>query len=546
MSLLRALFLVSIAVSLGACSNGSDSNRGDSGETVLTGQLIDSAIGGVRYTTETLSGVTDNQGKFEYLQGETVRFYLGDLMLGDARGAAIVNLFDLVDGVSPAAGIALKKVIGERPQGPSFHTVINLATLLQTLDKDGNPENGIEISPDVAALFSPNSIDFNQHWQDFSYDHSVIEAMVEAKVRNVLDSARQLRKPWQATAHLYKSLGIDSNLRVANGESTPDFISNYVFDDEGKLTHLEYDRGANGTQDEVTVYTYDGAGNRIRLEQFTGGGDKPDYVADYTYDPAGNQIGRTVAFKGNTLTAETSTYNYDANGNRTREQSNTSGDDMPNRISNFTYDADDNLTRTVQDDNGDDQPDIIYTYLYDPAGNRVRAELDDTHDNTADTITTNEYDADGYLIRSEQVDTVGKTKRVSTYEYANGKQIRAEHVYQGNGSADQTIVSAYDADGNLQRVEFYTNGNNKPDQIHTTVYGADGYAVRREEYSDANSEPDRIVTVNYAVNADGWWSAFNVDGMLDAVGTNAKLASSTSSASTVAFAATNNTHTDGG
>ncbi|MBK6740702.1 MAG: hypothetical protein IPG64_24105 [Haliea sp.] len=174
MSRIRMVFTGGILALLCACSGGN-------GDSPLYGQFIDSAVSGIRYSTATRAGVTDSEGRFEYEAGQTVSFYLGDLYLGDAPAAAIISPFDLVDGVQPVVGGALKQAILEKPRGPGFSTVINMVTLLQTLDVDGNPENGIAIAPGVASLFTPNSVDLNQPWQDFSQDMGFRRAMAEAK-----------------------------------------------------------------------------------------------------------------------------------------------------------------------------------------------------------------------------------------------------------------------------------------------------------------------------------------------------------------------------
>ncbi|MBK6736990.1 MAG: hypothetical protein IPG64_03395 [Haliea sp.] len=329
-------------------------------------------------------------------QGETVKFYLGDLELGDAHGAAIISLFDLVDGVTPVVGNALREGIWEWRRGPSFSTVINLATLLQTLDSDGNPDNGIAISPEVAALFAANSVDFNQHWQEFNYDQGVRQALTEAKSRSLLDGARQVRKPWLALAHLYASLGIDSDLRVVTGHSTdidgdgtPDSASSYAFDAEGRLVHVEHDYDADGAPDTVIGYTYDNNGNLLREEQHNDADVAPDYFADYIYDADGNQIGRERDVDGDGTLDDISTYTYDANGNRIRQETDNDGDGTPDQISSDTYDADGNLMRSEQDYNGDGSPEQIFVYAYDADGNRVRAEQDVDGDGTAEYVNTN-------------------------------------------------------------------------------------------------------------------------------------------------------------
>ena len=56
---------------------------GGSTDNLQRGQFLDSAVSGLWYETETLSGFTDVEGFFEFLPGETIRFFLGETLLGE-------------------------------------------------------------------------------------------------------------------------------------------------------------------------------------------------------------------------------------------------------------------------------------------------------------------------------------------------------------------------------------------------------------------------------------------------------------------------------
>ena len=72
-------FIIStLLLPLFACSSGSDST---SAPTTQTGVFIDSPVIGIGYKTETLSGFTGSNGEYEFLPGETVTFFIGDLEL---------------------------------------------------------------------------------------------------------------------------------------------------------------------------------------------------------------------------------------------------------------------------------------------------------------------------------------------------------------------------------------------------------------------------------------------------------------------------------
>ena len=85
---------------------------------IRDGRLIDAPVQGVSYRSGTLAGVTGSGGEFQYQAGEKVRFFIGDIALGQAvEGKAVITPLDLV-----AQGTL---------DSPA---VINIARLLQSLD----------------------------------------------------------------------------------------------------------------------------------------------------------------------------------------------------------------------------------------------------------------------------------------------------------------------------------------------------------------------------------------------------------------------------
>ncbi len=86
--------------------------------TVDNGQLIDAPVQGVRYESGSVSGITGDLGEFQYETGGTIRFFIGDIALGESvRGKAVITPLDLV------------------PNGTiDSPAVINIARLMQSLD----------------------------------------------------------------------------------------------------------------------------------------------------------------------------------------------------------------------------------------------------------------------------------------------------------------------------------------------------------------------------------------------------------------------------
>jgi hypothetical protein len=83
---------------------------------VDNGQLIDAPVQGVRYESGSVSGITGDLGEFQYEAGNTIRFFIGDIALGEAvEGKAVITPLDLV------------------PNGTNdTPAVINIARLLQS------------------------------------------------------------------------------------------------------------------------------------------------------------------------------------------------------------------------------------------------------------------------------------------------------------------------------------------------------------------------------------------------------------------------------
>ncbi len=107
---------------------------GSNEPTAKTGSLYDDLVSGIEYVTPTRQGVIGSDGKFTYLPGETVTFKIGNITLGKSvTGAETLTLFDLANTAQNADG------------SPSTE-VVTMARLLQSLDSDGDPNNGITIA----------------------------------------------------------------------------------------------------------------------------------------------------------------------------------------------------------------------------------------------------------------------------------------------------------------------------------------------------------------------------------------------------------------
>jgi para-nitrobenzyl esterase len=159
----------------------------------LKGVFIDSPVGGLNYTTPTQKGVTKADGIFEYQAGETVTFSIGSLVLGSTTGKPFVSPLDIVPDAKDA----------------SDQRVVNISVVLQTLDQDGNPANGILISEQVASFVTKygSEINFNNHVRRFSFDSGFRTVMAELNNIDAFGATpRAVKPPGLAQKHLETSL----------------------------------------------------------------------------------------------------------------------------------------------------------------------------------------------------------------------------------------------------------------------------------------------------------------------------------------------------
>ncbi|QYK05711.1 hypothetical protein [Shewanella zhangzhouensis] len=139
------------------------------------GLFLDSPVAGIGYRTETQSGLTDAMGRYQYLPGETVVFFIGDLTFPAVEATGLVTPNDFADGDAT--------------------TVSNIARILQTLDEDEDPSNGITLSQATTEAFNGTALDVG----------STGFADAVASVLTTLDN-RTLISDADARAHVETSL----------------------------------------------------------------------------------------------------------------------------------------------------------------------------------------------------------------------------------------------------------------------------------------------------------------------------------------------------
>ena len=166
-------------------SSSSEASNTNQNTPTQTGILLDSAVGGVSYkTSSNLYGLTNTNGQFQYRIGDEVTFTVGETVLGEVKGGELITPVELA-GTNNTAD----------------RRVINISRLLQSLDQDGDPFNGISISPATRSMLAQ---------QAFKFDIPVTEFQlgVNPFIENILK--RPIVDADKAINHLHSSLNLES------------------------------------------------------------------------------------------------------------------------------------------------------------------------------------------------------------------------------------------------------------------------------------------------------------------------------------------------
>jgi len=141
---LLSITTILVTMLLTSCGGGDSTETVEKTPAKSFGAIVDSAVAGIRYSTETSSGFTDVSGQFPYVSGENITFSIGDIVLPTVPSQYTITPLDIYSTTDV-----------------NDTAVVNLSRLLQTLDTDGDSSNGIDISTNAHTAALSVSIDFS-------------------------------------------------------------------------------------------------------------------------------------------------------------------------------------------------------------------------------------------------------------------------------------------------------------------------------------------------------------------------------------------------
>ncbi|TNI83743.1 hypothetical protein [Aeromonas sobria] len=225
LSVMAALSSLALAGGGDGASTDNGNNGGNGGNATkpaLTATFIDSAVAGLNYTCGNYTALTDGQGQFLFNDGDTCAFKLGSIPLGETqvkKGQTMVTPYTIAEK-------------GDKDRA------IRIAALLQTMDADSNPENGITLNKDDVIKLG-NSLRFDS---DDAFNTSLNEALKQAQIdKKVVDTKA-------AETHM------NSSLAKANGKSAAvDWVLRDLVEQNKHWEQADFENTLRGYKDRLST-----------------------------------------------------------------------------------------------------------------------------------------------------------------------------------------------------------------------------------------------------------------------------------------------------
>lgn len=496
----RALGSSSSSARSGSSSSSSSSSGGagrsaDSGEE-MTGTFVAGGIEGLRFRTDSFTGLTDSDGTFRYRDGEAVEFSLGGIVLGTATGAPELTPFDLVGAAPITAEAELRAALENHQLVDTLDLVSNMMRLFLILDRDQDPDTGIDLSGWDADL-ADYVLDLEYDLYAFPYRRG-IDSLPAIKSGFAIKYQLPLELP---LVYLYDALGIVVPVNVPV-RATRDIQDNGTIEQEvywlynslglPREKRLTFEPEEEDSWRERLSYEYDSLGRRVfvlRETDTTEDGDRDFFYRSERFFSKRGFLIEVVEEDGQLLVSERRVYGFDYDDGGNRVLSLFEQDDDVDGIIDTVYRierlySDDGLLDWWQEESDFDADGRVerrqrFVFRYNSAGRLLAQE--DTLDN-GDLAP-----ADGVVDTRIEVD----------YRYSSsGLLLRTIQRIDDNGDGvvdrENTFEFIYLSDGRLRRQtwEFDVNADGAADSRRTFEYRyrREGELIQEEMTLDNNAD----------------------------------------------------------
>lgn len=177
----KTLLALTLSGLLTACggdsSNDSSSTPQPPQSSSKIGVLTDGVIIGANYTINGVTKQTNERGEFEYQEGDEITFSVGDIEIGKVKGDSRITPLELAKDEK---------------------TQLNLMVFLQSLDTEGDHDDGIKLPSDISSL-SKETINFSAEPEEFAQDLQIQLKNIPELKNNTVVSPEKAKENFSKT-----------------------------------------------------------------------------------------------------------------------------------------------------------------------------------------------------------------------------------------------------------------------------------------------------------------------------------------------------------
>jgi hypothetical protein len=465
---------------LASCGGGETYSTNDEIDlpNIQTGIFYDSSVSGLYYEcTIWQYGYTDENGTFACNEGFEVSFYIGDKFIGSAL---------------PQDGVVTPMMLFPDDDGMA----VGLARVLQSLDDDRDPSNGIKLDEDKIAMISSANFEFT----DEDFTDSVISAIGEPLVgagialMHLNQSLRELSIdtvkqtlleqeivdndndgiPDAVTGYTYDINGLQTGqTEDTDGDGVVDVIYSFAYDSDWNLKSRSLDTDGDGVADNYNVYEYDSYGRITQRKVDDDGDGEFESIIYRTYNIYGRELSRSIdnAPLGDIDSITTTNYNVYNQQESMEIDSDADGDADYSAL--IEYGEEGYPYKYSIDNDGDGIYEEVRIFTTDSEGNPLSMVSEDES-----YIVTYDRQGDSLIIKTvydRDMDDIADETIVETINRDNLKGDHYISIVRYNGPIGSDFYSAvyydYDADGNVSKRTYYYLDEETPMAVTTYIWG---------------------------------------------------------------------------
>ena len=458
--------LLSLIIMLSGCGGGGGGSSSESDEVntaeIYSGALNAFPVKGLHYETETLSGMTDEQGGYQYREGEIINFSLGDTQLGSAPGVPEITPFDWL-GITPSTDESELVTLLKRPMISSLDLVLNASSLLLSLDVDANAENGIDLGGAHEFLLG-QELEMAIKAKDFGSTNAIqniVSTLVNRDPVTLKVAADRLYKNMQLTLMVNRVAAFKGN--------------------------------GTGDKSQTSTAQYNDNGNLETESVLLSENEKPIEL-NYEYD-AQNRLTRS----SNSYTNQTESLIYEQDRLSLRFTQKNGSSKKSREV--FKYNKEGQLSQLSLDADGNGRPESITDFVYSEASEQVTV---------SETINGNQNESvslrnvkDGLVeTSSEDYDNDGKPEVEMFYVYDEYSRMSSRRIISTDPSIESGI-SYFEYDDQDRMIRYSVDSNNDDVIDYIEAYGYDIYDNRVAFRRDLNADQQWDYIIHYRFDIHG-------------------------------------------